>query len=85
MFLDCKFRERFFATSEKELTPVIPNEVVPQHYISVTFAAVVSSCKIEREVFILVVSDQNERFLRLPVLYESVDGGVLGRLMICLH
>jgi hypothetical protein len=63
----------------------MPNEVVPQHYISVTFATVVSSCKIEWEVLVLVISDQNEWFLCLPVFYESIDGGVLGRLVIRLY
>ena len=69
----------------KRLTPVIPNEVVPQHYISVTFATVVSPLKIEREIFVLVVGDQNEWFLRFPVFYERVDGGVLERLVIRFH
>jgi len=68
-----------------ELTPVIPNEVVPQHYISVTFPTVASSCKIEWEVFVLVIGDQNERFLCLPIFYQSVDGGVLERLVIRLY
>ena len=68
-----------------KLTPVIPNEVVPQHYVSVTFPAVASSCKIEREVFVLVIGDQNEWFLCQPVFYESVDGGVPESLVIRLH
>ena len=50
----------------------MPNEVVSQDYVSVTFATVVPSCKVEWEVFVLVISDQNEWFLCLPVLYESV-------------
>jgi len=61
------------------------NEVISQHYISVTFSAVVSSRQIEWEILVLVVSDQDEWFLRLPVLYESVDRGVLERLVIRLH
>jgi len=63
----------------------MPNKIVSQHHISVTFATVESSCEIEWEVFVLVISNQNEWFLCLPVFYERVDGGVLERLVICLH
>lgn len=61
------------------------NEVVAQYYISVTFATVVSSCKIEWEVLVLVISDQYEWLLCLPIIYKSVDGVVLERLMIRLQ
>ena len=67
-----------------ELTPVISNEVVPQYYVSVTFPAVAPSCKVEWKVFVFVIGDQNEWFLCLPVFYQSIDGGVLERLVICL-
>ena len=86
MFFNCEFCEYFCRRFEwGELTPVIPNEVVPQHYISVAFPAVASSCKIEWEVFVLVIGDQNERFLSLPVFYQSVDGGVFESLVIRLY
>lgn len=68
-----------------EQTPVVPDKVVSQHYVSVTFATFVPFCKIEWEMFVLVISDQNEWFFCLPVFYESVDRGVLGRLVIRLQ
>ena len=67
------------------LTPVMPNEVVTQDHVGVTFTTVVPSCKIEWEMLILVVGDQNEWFLCLTVLYEGIDGRVTERLVIRLH
>jgi hypothetical protein len=60
----------------------MPDVVVSKHYVSVAFSTAVSSCKIEWEVLVFVIGDQNKWFLGLPVFYESVDGGVLGRLVI---
>ena len=62
----------------EKLTPVVADEVISQHNVSITPTTVGPLCKVEWKMLVLVVGDQNERFLRLPILYESVNGGIPG-------
>ena len=50
------------------------NKVVAEYNICVAFATITPSCQIEWELLVLVISDQYQRFFRLPVFHESVDG-----------